>query len=51
VTGLGDFIAGEAARAAGLAVLPLAETMGEAARTAPAAAVAYLLRQSLDGEA
>jgi probable H4MPT-linked C1 transfer pathway protein len=50
VTGLGDFIAGEAARAAGLAVLPLAETMGRAARTAPAAAVAYLLRQSLDGE-
>jgi (4-(4-[2-(gamma-L-glutamylamino)ethyl]phenoxymethyl)furan-2-yl)methanamine synthase len=49
VTGLGDFIAAEAARAAGLTVLPLAEKIGEAARNAPAAAVAWLLRQSLDG--
>jgi (4-(4-[2-(gamma-L-glutamylamino)ethyl]phenoxymethyl)furan-2-yl)methanamine synthase len=50
VTGLGDFIAAEAARAAGLTVLPLAEKMGDAARIAPAAAVAWLLRQSLDRE-
>lgn len=50
VTGLGDFIAAEAARAAGLAVLPLADKMGDAARIAPAAAVAWLLRQSLDRE-
>jgi (4-(4-[2-(gamma-L-glutamylamino)ethyl]phenoxymethyl)furan-2-yl)methanamine synthase len=49
VTGLGDFIAAEAARAAGLAVIPLAERMGDAARTAPAAAVAWLLRQRIDG--
>jgi probable H4MPT-linked C1 transfer pathway protein len=48
VTGLGDFIAAEAAQAAGLAVLPLVEKMGAAARIAPAAAVAWLLRQSLD---
>jgi (4-(4-[2-(gamma-L-glutamylamino)ethyl]phenoxymethyl)furan-2-yl)methanamine synthase len=45
VTGLGDFIAAEAARAAGLAVLPLAEKWGNEARVAPAAAVACLLRQ------
>lgn len=51
VTGLGDFIAAEAARTAGLKVIPLAERMGDAARTAPAAAVAGLLRQSLDGAA
>ena len=47
VTGLGDFIAAEAARAAGLTVRPLAEKMGDAARIAPAAAAAWLLRQSL----
>lgn len=46
VTGLGDFIAAEAARTAGLATLPLAERLGPAARTAPAAAVAWLLWQS-----
>jgi probable H4MPT-linked C1 transfer pathway protein len=51
VAGLGDFIAAEAARAAGLTVLPLAERMGAAARTAPAAAVAWLLRQRLCGAA
>jgi probable H4MPT-linked C1 transfer pathway protein len=51
VTGLGDFIAAEAARTAGLKIIPLAERMGDAARTAPAAAVAWLLRQSLDGAA
>lgn len=49
VTGLGDFIAAEAARAAGLIVMPLADRLGDAARTAPAAAVAWLLRQSLNG--
>jgi probable H4MPT-linked C1 transfer pathway protein len=47
VTGLGDFIAAEAARAVGLIVRPLAEKMGDAARIAPAAAAAWLLRQSL----
>ncbi|HEV7366471.1 MAG TPA: hydantoinase/oxoprolinase family protein [Gemmatimonadales bacterium] len=51
VTGLGDFIAAEAARAVGLTVIPLSERMGDAARTAPAAAVAWLLRQSLNGAA
>jgi (4-(4-[2-(gamma-L-glutamylamino)ethyl]phenoxymethyl)furan-2-yl)methanamine synthase len=50
VTGLGDFIAAEAARTAGLTVLPLAEKIGDAARIAPAAAVAWLLRQSLGRE-
>jgi (4-(4-[2-(gamma-L-glutamylamino)ethyl]phenoxymethyl)furan-2-yl)methanamine synthase len=49
VTGLGDFIAAEAARAAGLLVIPLADRMGDTARTAPAAAVAWLLRQRLNG--
>jgi (4-(4-[2-(gamma-L-glutamylamino)ethyl]phenoxymethyl)furan-2-yl)methanamine synthase len=48
VTGLGEFIAEEAARAAGLTVLPLAERLGPAARTAPAAAVAWLFWQSRD---
>jgi len=44
VTGLGDFIAAEAARRAGLAVVRLADTLGrDAARAAPAAAVAHLL--------
>jgi uncharacterized hydantoinase/oxoprolinase family protein len=43
VTGLGDFIAAEAARRAGLEVVALAERLGAAARTAPAAAVAWLL--------
>ena len=47
VTGLGDFIAAEAARAAGLTVRPLAEKIGDAARIAPAAAAAWLLRQNL----
>jgi probable H4MPT-linked C1 transfer pathway protein len=48
VTGLGDFIAVEAACTAGLGVLPLAERLGPASRTAPAAAVAWLLWQSLE---
>jgi uncharacterized hydantoinase/oxoprolinase family protein len=48
VTGLGDFIAVEAARAAGLRVVSLADQLGEAARVATAVAVASLLRQSLE---
>ncbi len=43
VTGLGDFIAADAARRAGLVVVPLSDRLGPAARTAPAAAVACLL--------
>ncbi len=46
VAGLGDFIAAEAARRMGLGVVPLAERLGDAARTAPAAAVAWLLADS-----
>jgi probable H4MPT-linked C1 transfer pathway protein len=43
VTGLGEFIAAHAARAAGLEPVPLAEEIGDdAARYAPAAAVALL---------
>ena len=45
VTGLGDFIAAEAASRAGLEVIPLADRIGDAARTAPAAAVAWLLAE------
>jgi probable H4MPT-linked C1 transfer pathway protein len=47
VAGLGAFIAAEAAQAAGLTVDPLADRMGTAALTAPAAAVAWLLRDWL----
>ncbi len=48
VTGLGDFLAAEAARRVGLHVTPLADTLGAAAaRSAPAAAVALLLTQAL----
>jgi (4-(4-[2-(gamma-L-glutamylamino)ethyl]phenoxymethyl)furan-2-yl)methanamine synthase len=47
VTGLGDFIAADAARAAGLATVSLAQQMGPASRTAPAAAVAWLLSEWL----
>jgi uncharacterized hydantoinase/oxoprolinase family protein len=43
VTGLGDFIAAEAVRRTTLDLLPLADRLGAAARTAPAAAVASLL--------
>lgn len=43
VTGLGDFVAAESARRAGLEVVPLSASFGSAARTAPAAAVACLL--------
>lgn len=48
VTGLGDFIAAEAARAAGLRVVSLGDQLGEAARVAPAVAVAALLSQALE---
>jgi uncharacterized hydantoinase/oxoprolinase family protein len=47
VAGLGDFIAAEAARRMGLEPVPLANRLGEAARTAPAAAVAWLLAERL----
>ena len=47
VTGLGDFVAAEAARRMGLALIPLADRLGSAARTAPAAAVAWLLAATL----
>jgi (4-(4-[2-(gamma-L-glutamylamino)ethyl]phenoxymethyl)furan-2-yl)methanamine synthase len=47
VTGLGDFIAAEAARAAGLTPVSLADEWGEASRMAPAAAVAWLFREWL----
>jgi probable H4MPT-linked C1 transfer pathway protein len=47
VAGLGDFIAAEAARVAGLSVVPLAERLGTAARIAPAAALAWLLGESV----
>jgi (4-(4-[2-(gamma-L-glutamylamino)ethyl]phenoxymethyl)furan-2-yl)methanamine synthase len=47
VTGLGDFIAADAARAAGVETTYLADRLGSAARTAPAAAVAWLLAESL----
>jgi hypothetical protein len=49
VTGLGDFIAADAARAVGLDVIPLADQLGSAARTAPAAAVAWLLWHQMAG--
>ena len=47
VTGLGDFIAAEAAQAAGFDVLSLETGLGAAARIAPAFAVACLLRDQL----
>lgn len=47
VAGVGDFIATEAAVRAGLQVTPLADRLGDAARTAPAAAVAWLLAGQL----
>ena len=49
ITGLGAFIAERAARAVGLQVVPLAESLGvDGARAAPAAAVALLLDRQLD---
>jgi (4-(4-[2-(gamma-L-glutamylamino)ethyl]phenoxymethyl)furan-2-yl)methanamine synthase len=50
VTGLGDFLAAEAARRAGLQVTHLSERWGRAARHAPAAAVALLLAVGLEKE-
>jgi probable H4MPT-linked C1 transfer pathway protein len=47
VTGLGDFIAAEAARRVGLELVPLADRLGDAARMAPAAAAAWLLAESV----
>ena len=47
VAGLGDFIAAEAVRRMGLELIPLAERLGDAARTAPAAAVAWLLAENM----
>jgi len=49
VTGLGEFIAAEAARRLGFEVVELSQRLGEAARTAPAAAVAWLLADELGG--
>lgn len=48
VAGVGEFLAAEAARVAGLATVSLAEALGaDAARCAPAAAVALLLERQL----
>jgi (4-(4-[2-(gamma-L-glutamylamino)ethyl]phenoxymethyl)furan-2-yl)methanamine synthase len=49
VTGLGDFIAAEAACRAGLEVVPLSDHVGDVARHAPAVAVAWLLAEELMG--
>jgi probable H4MPT-linked C1 transfer pathway protein len=49
ITGLGEFLAAEAARCAGLHVVSLFDQLGSAAITAPAAAVACLLQQQLGG--
>ncbi len=46
VTGVGDFIAAEAAGAVNLRIVRLSDSLGDAARAAPAAAVAWLLRLS-----
>ena len=48
VAGLGDFIASEAAASLGLQIVPLADELGAAARTAPATAVAWLLWYSVE---
>jgi probable H4MPT-linked C1 transfer pathway protein len=50
VTGLGEFIAADAARAAGLTVISLADRLKGASQTAPATAVACLLRQSVSAD-
>ena len=47
VTGQGDFIAAEAALRMGLELILLGERLGDAARMAPAAAVGWLLAESL----
>jgi probable H4MPT-linked C1 transfer pathway protein len=49
VTGLGDFIAAEAASRAGLGGIKFSEYVGEAARNAPAVAVAWLLAEQESG--
>ena len=48
VAGLGDFIAVEAAAAVELDIVRLADRLGPSARTAPAAAVAWLLWYSME---
>ena len=48
VTGLGDFIATEAAASLGLEIVPLSDRLGPSARMAPAAAVALLLWSNLE---
>jgi probable H4MPT-linked C1 transfer pathway protein len=48
VTGLGDFIAAEAAASLGLEIEPLSNRLGPSARMAPAAAVAWLLWWQMD---
>ena len=50
VTGLGDFLAAEAARRAALRVTHLSAALGPAARHAPAAAAALLLAAELAAE-
>jgi probable H4MPT-linked C1 transfer pathway protein len=50
VTGLGDFLAAEGARRAGLQVTHLSGRWGRAARHAPAVAVALLLAEQLEKE-
>jgi probable H4MPT-linked C1 transfer pathway protein len=48
VTGVGEFIAADAARRAGCDVISLASHWGTAARVAPAAAVGWLLAEQLE---
>ncbi len=50
VAGLGDFIAIDAACSVGLGITPLAGLLGNAARTAPAAAVAWLLWYGMESD-
>ena len=50
VTGLGDFLAAEASRRAGLQAAHLSAHWGRAARHAPAAAIALLLDAKLEME-
>ena len=49
LAGIGDFIAAEAARRAGLEPAPIGRWLGEGGRMAPAAAVARLLAEQLGG--
>jgi (4-(4-[2-(gamma-L-glutamylamino)ethyl]phenoxymethyl)furan-2-yl)methanamine synthase len=50
VTGLGDFIAAEAAASLGLEIIPLSDRLGPSARMAPAAAVAWLLWSNMEAD-